>query len=401
MSEPAGRWRQLALLATVELLGMSVWFAASAVKPALAANLSLSAGQTGWLTSGVQLGFVLGTLLAAVLNLADIVPARRYVAVSALLAAIANAALLAAPSFTVAVATRVVTGAALAGVYPPAMKMAATWFREGRGLAIGAVVGALTAGKAMPYLLEGLGTFDLNRAVLVPSVAALLAAVLVFVGYRDGPFAFPARPFSWGLARVAMADPTVRRVTGGYLGHMWELYAFWTWVPGFVAASLAARGKSPGAAELWAFAVVAIGAVGAVWGGLAADRIGRAAVVRWALVISGCCALLSPLLFGSALPLLAAVTLVWGVAVIADSAQFSALVTEHAPPHAVGTALTLQTSLGFLLTIVTIQGVPAIAGLAGWRWAFVGLSLGPAAALWAVRGVGKRLRAAPDPGAGV
>ncbi len=395
MSEPVGRWRQLTLLATVEFLGMSVWFAASAVKPALAANLSLSGGEAAWLTSGVQLGFVLGTLGAAVLNLADIIPSRRYVATSALLAAIANGALLLAPTFGVAVATRILTGAALAGVYPPAMKMAATWFRGGRGLAIGAVVGALTAGKALPYLLEGIGAVDLRWAVLAPSLMALVAALLVAVGYRDGPFAFPSRPFSWGLVASVLHEPTVRRVTGGYLGHMWELYAFWAWIPGFLAAAYTAHGRPGGPAELWAFAVVAIGALGAVWGGVAADRIGRATVVRRAMLVSGGCALLSPLLYNAPMELLLAVALLWGVAVIADSAQFSALVTEHAPPHAVGTALTLQTSLGFLLTIATIQGVPAIASAVGWRWAFLVLALGPLAGLWAVRRVENRGQAAP------
>ena len=384
MSDPAGRWRQLALLATVVLFGMAVWLAASAVKPALAASLSLTTAQTGWLTSGVQLGFVTGTLLAAILNLADIMPARLYVAVSATIAGVANAALLVAPDFATALATRFVTGAALAGVYPPAMKMAATWFRSGRGVAIGTVVGALTAGKALPYLIEGVGTLPLDAAVLVPSVLALSSAVLVAVGYREGPFAFPARPFSWGLIGTVLREPMVRRATGGCLGHMWEPAAFWTGIPGFLPASQLARGVAV-RSGLWAFAIVAIGAVGAVWGGRAADRIGRGKVVRRAMLVSGACCALSPLLFVAPWWLLVLVSLVWGVAVIADSAQFSALVTEHAPSHAVGTALTLQTSVGFLLTIVTIQGVPMVAEAVGWQWALAALALGPAAGIWAVR----------------
>lgn len=385
MSDPAGRWRQLTLLAIVVLFGMAVWLAASAIKPALAASLSLSTSQTGWLTSGVQLGFVAGTLLAAVLNLADILPAGRYVAVSALAAGVANAALLVAPDFATALVTRIVTGAALAGVYPPAMKMAATWFRAGRGVAIGTVVGALTAGKALPYLLEGIGTLPLAAAVLVPSAMACCAAVLVTMGYRDGPFTFPARPFSWGLVGTVLRQPKVRQATGGYLGHMWELYAFWTWIPGYLAASRLAHGDDPEGVGVWAFVVVAIGALGAVWGGRAADRIGRGRVVRRAMLVSGACCAASPLLFVAPWWLLVGVALVWGIAVIADSAQFSALVTEHAPSHAVGTALTLQTSIGFLLTIVTIQGVPLVAEAIGWQWAFAALALGPAAGVWAVR----------------
>ncbi|MEO5800328.1 MAG: MFS transporter [Gemmatimonadales bacterium] len=387
MTTSGERWRQLALLAVVQVLGMSVWFAGSAVAPVLAAKLSLSPGESGWLLSGVQLGFVAGTLVAAVLNLPDLVPARSYLSMAALVAAAANATLLFADSFPMAIASRIATGIGLAGVYPPAMKMAATWFRQERGLAIGVVVGALTVGKAFPYLLEGAGHLPLAPAVLIPSVAAALAAILVLVGYRDGPFPFPARPFSWGLATTVVRDPALRQVTGGYLGHMWELYAFWAWVPSYLTASLAARGSPQGNVGTLAFIVVAIGGVGAVWGGRAADRIGRAPVIRRALTTSGVCCLLSAVVFGGPAWLVLSVCLIWGVAVIADSAQFSALVTERAAEHAVGTALTLQTSIGFLLTIASIQLVPVMAGWIGWRWALAVLSLGPMAGLAAIRGM--------------
>jgi nitrate/nitrite transporter NarK len=385
IDEGARRWRQLALLATAELLGMSVWFAGSAVAPLLRANLSLSSAETAWLTSGVQLGFVIGTLIAAVFNLPDLLPARWYVSVAACSAAMANAALLLAQTFPGALASRILTGIALAGVYPPAMKMAATWFRSGRGLAIGAVVGALTVGKATPYLLEGAGQLPLVPAVLVPSFAALAAAVLVAVGYHDGPFAFPARRFSWRLVADVVRNPALREVTGGYLGHMWELYAFWAWIPSFLAASFAARGLSAEHVGVWAFGCIAIGVFGCVWGGWAADRMGRVPVVRGALLLSGSCALLSMLVFGGPKWLVLGVCLIWGVAVIADSAQFSALVTETAPSHAVGTALTLQTSVGFLLTIASIQLVPVLAGALGWRFALVVLAFGPVAGIAAIR----------------
>lgn len=386
-------WRQLALLSAVELMGMSVWFAGTAVAPALRARFSLSGSEAAWLTSSVQLGFVAGTLIAAVLNLSDVFPLRWYVAGSALLAAAMNALLVPANSFPLVITSRLLTGAALAGVYPPAMKMAATWFRLGRGLAIGAIVGALNIGKAIPYLLEGGASLPFKEVVLVPSCAALTAALLVALWYRDGPYAFPARPFSWGLVANVSRQPILREITGGYLGHMWELYAFWTWVPAFLAASFAASGAHQ-RVGYWPFACVAIGAVGAIWGGIAADRRGRLPVVRIALTASGACCVLSAFAFGGPPWLVLGICLVWGIAVVADSAQFSAMMTEHAPSHAVGTALTLQTSLGFLLTIGSIQLVSAIARGVGWQWAMVILMLGPVFGILSVRRILVPVRAA-------
>ncbi|MBK7596543.1 MAG: MFS transporter [Gemmatimonadetes bacterium] len=378
----AARWRRLALLALAVVGGMSTWFAGSVAAPLRAADLALTPGEVGWLVSTVQLGFVVGTLVIAVFNIADVVPGRRLFAVSAVGAAIANAALLVAPTLPWLVASRLVTGLCLAGVYPPAMKMAATWFRQSRGLAIGSVVGALTIGKALPYLLQGNGAVAIELVVLVPSVAALAAAFLIGTTWQDGPHAFPARPFHWGLIGEVVRDRPLRRVTGGYLGHMWELYAFWAWVPGFLTAAAAARGEGAAAHGTAAFTIVGIGAVGCVGGGLLADRFGRRQVVRGAMLVSGTLAALSPLLFGAPTWLLMIALLVWGIAVIADSAQFSALATELAPPHAVGTALALQTSLGFLLTIASIQLVPMLADTLGWRWALAVLAVGPFAGWW-------------------
>ncbi len=381
----------LALLSVAELLGMSVWFAASAVAPQLRSTWGLSVSEAGWLTTAVQLGFVVGTVVAALLNLADVIPSRRYFAVSALLAGLANAALLTAGSFGVALGLRFATGFFLAGVYPPGMKMAATWFRANRGLAIGAVVGALTVGKAFPYLVDAIGGAGIGFVIWSTTASAGLAALLVAVAYRDGPHAFERRPFSWGLVGTVMRDREWRLATGGYLGHMWELYAFWTWIVAFLAASSAARagvpwtGEYPTAVKLIAFAAIAIGGPACVWGGWVADRVGRERLTIRALSASGVCALLAGLLFGSSFFLLVPLALVWGYFVIADSAQFSALVTEVSPSHAVGTALTIQVAVGFLLTMVTIQIVPAIADIAGWRCAFPVLAAGPALGIGAMR----------------
>jgi MFS family permease len=393
-SPPRGRWAMLALLAIGQLFGMSLWFTASAVSPHFATSWALDAQQVGWLTTAVQLGFVAGTALAALLNLADVLPMRVYFAASALAAATANALLLVAPGFDVGLALRFLTGAALAGVYPPAMKMAATWFRSSRGLAIGVIVGALTAGKATPYLVRALEGVELAGVVLSASAAAAAAAVIIGAGYRAGPYAFDRRPFSWRLVGAVVRDRRTRLAIGGYAGHMLELYAVWAWVPVFLAASAAQLGAdapSPQWVDIASFSAIAAGAAGCVLGGVWADRIGRA---RWTIISmagSGACCLAAGLAFGASWWLVVVFTSLWGFLVIADSAQFSALVTEVAPAHAVGTALTLQTSIGFALTSITIQAVPWTVGLlGGWRWAFAILAIGPALGIAAIAPLARR-----------
>ena len=380
-----GQWRMLVIVSIAELLGMSLWLAAGAVAPELAERWSLGPSATGWLSTSVQLGFVAGTAMAALLNLADTLPSRRYFAAAAVVGAAANAALVIAPSYVVALVLRCVTGACLAGVYPPAMKMISTWFQSRRGLAIGTVVGALTAGKAMPYLIHAIPGIGVESVLLSASVAAVGAALLVLLAYHDGPFPFPRRPFSWSLARSVLGSREYRLVLGGYGGHMLELYSYWVWIPAFITASVAGMGVSASAASMLAFAAIAIGAIGCVWGGAIADRIGYGRFVMLAMALSGACALMTPLVFGRSLPLLTILVLIWGIAVIADSAQFSTLVTQVVPAHAVGTALTLQTSIGFLLTTISIQLVPPVVELVGWRYAFPMLALGPILGIVAIR----------------
>jgi MFS family permease len=385
--DPA-RWRMLAALSVAELLGMSLWFAASAVASELGHRWSLDASAIGWLTSIVQLGFVVGTALSAVLNLADIVPSRWYFACAALAAAAVNATLAFTDGYTTALVLRFATGFFLAGVYPPAMKMAATWFRARRGLAIGTVVGALVVGKSTPYFVHAFPGASPTTVILVASAGAVCAALLIATTYRDGPYAFGARPFSMKLVGTVAASQEWRLATGGYLGHMFELYSFWTWIPAFAAASLTVAtpaGSRGGTVSIIAFFAIAVGGIGSVWGGVAADRRGREWLVTVAMVASGSCAVLAPLIFGRSVPLLVIIALIWGFFVVADSAQFSALVTESVPPHSVGTALTIQTSLGFLLTMVSIQLVPLLVDVTGWRWAFPMLALGPAFGVLSIR----------------
>ena len=382
---------------------MSLWFAASAVSAPYRELWDLSASEAGWLTTVVQLGFVVGTAGSAVLNLADVIPARRLFALSALLGAGANAMVLTADGLPQALAWRFATGMFLAGVYPPAMKMISTWFRARRGLAVGTIVGALTIGKATPYLVHAVPGAGIQPVTLTASAGAVVAAALVWFAYREGPYPFPPRPFSWGLVGEVVSRRRWRLATGGYLGHMWEIYPAWTWLPVFIAASLAAHDPAAGAAgeslaSAVAFAAIAAGGIGCVWGGLAADRRGREWLVTVAMAASGVCALGIGTVFGASPWLLVPIALAWGFFVVADSAQFSVLVTESVPPHAVGTALTLQVSLGFLLTAVSIQLVPPLAEVVGWRWAFTMLAVGPALGIASIRRL-VRARRAPEPNA--
>ncbi|HET7771824.1 MAG TPA: MFS transporter [Chloroflexota bacterium] len=375
----------LVLLGVAEALGMSLWFAGNAVAPQLQERWQLTAGQVGWLTTSVQLGFVAGTAAIAVLNLADLLASRLLFTVAVLAGAVVNAALLLVDGFGAALATRFLCGFCLAGVYPPGMKMIATWFKARRGLAVGTIVAGVTIGKALPWLLQTLPHPGLDAVILAGSGTAVIAAAMVWFGYRDGPYPFAPRPFSWALVGTVVSQRQWRLATGGYLGHMFELYSYWTWIPAFLAASAAASGgASRTFIYMLAFGTIAIGGVGSVWGGWVADRIGRERFVIIAMAVSGACALLIGLTFGGSWWVLAPLALVWGCFVVADSAQFSVLVTESVPSHAVGTALMLQTSLGFLLTTVTIQLVPPVVEFAGWRWAFPLLALGPIAGIAAI-----------------
>jgi MFS family permease len=391
------RWRALGLLALAELLGMSLWFAGTAVAPMLQARWSLDAVEVGWLTAIVQLGFVVGTAVAAILNLADLVPSRYYVATSATLGAAANALLLVRGGYTLALVSRFLSGFFLAGVYPPAMKMAATWFRSRRGLAIGVIVGALTVGKALPFLVKAFSWRDASTVIAMSSGFALTGAAIIATTYRDGPYPFAPRPFSWALVRTVAGVRPWRLATGSYLGHMFELYSFWTWIPAFLVASAAATPMVPNESRmaLTVFLVIAFGAAGCLWGGVAADRRGRERVITIALAASGSCALLAGVFFGLDFRVTAAMAAAWSFFVIADSAQFSALVTEAVPPHAVGTALTMQTCLGFLLTLISIQLVPPIVARTGWAWAFAMLALGPALGIVAIRRLARLRRITP------
>ncbi len=387
------KWRSLWLLALAEMLAMSLWFSASAVVPQLTREWGLGGAEVSWLTMSVQLGFVVGALLIAVLNLADRLPARRLVALSAILGAAFNTAIaLFVQTPTPAVVLRFLTGMALAGVYPPGMKLMATWCKEDRGLCIGLLVGALTVGSALPHLFNAFpilggeaGIPPWRSVLLIASASATLGGITAAYFVQAGPLHAQVAPFEPRYAGRALSDRGLRLANFGYLGHMWELYAVWTWVPLFLLASYQQAGWGEAGARLAGFGTVAVGGVGCVIAGQLADRWGRTRVTSISLLVSGSCALTAGLFF-SAPGALTVLCLIWGFAVVADSAQFSAAVSELSDPRYVGTALTMQTSLGFLLTLFTIRLIPPLVERVGWEWAFVVLVLGP------VFGIGSMLR---------
>jgi hypothetical protein len=280
----------------------------------------------------------------------------------------------------------------LAGVYPPGMKIMATWFQRSRGMALGVLVGALTLGKASPYLVNALGSSNWRQNIFFISLFAIAGALVVLLFVKDGPYALPPAQFDWKQAIAVFRNRGVRLASFGYFGHMWELYAMWVWIPVMIRASLAPSKASPLAAEVASFVVIGCGALGCVVAGLIADRIGRTVVTSWAMGISGSCCLLIGFLFGGNSFLLLSVAAIWGATVVADSAQFSACVTELGDPKYIGTALTMQTCLGFLLTTISIELIPYFVKAVGWQYAFAMLAPGPLFGVLAML----RLRALPE-----
>ncbi|HSL76436.1 MAG TPA: MFS transporter [Candidatus Limnocylindrales bacterium] len=397
--EPRERWTQLVILGVGMVLAMSPSFAAAAVAPILRDEWTVGLLDLPFLTVVVQLGFAVGAIGLAVIGAPDVIPAPRLFAIGAVVAAIANLGFgLLATDPSSAIPFRFLTGAALAAVYPVAMKLGAGWFRRDRGLAIGVVNGALTVGVALPFLFRALGAYagvDWRPVVVAASVAAVAGAVLVGTAARPGPLDIAAPRFSPKIAAAAFREPSVRLASLGYFGHMWELFAMWTWIPIFLLGSFAIAGVTdPAAASLTAFAVVAAGGVGSAVAGAIADRVGRTTTTIVALATSGSSAIVAGLLFGAPIPAIVIVALIWGISVVADSAQFSSAVSELAPPGTAGSALSVQTAVGFTLTSVTILGVGLLdpSGPDTWRLAWAILALGPVVGIVAMI----RLRARPD-----
>jgi MFS family permease len=377
---PKGRWSALALLATATFLEMSPWFSASSVLAQLRVVWGLSSGAGAWLTITVQLGFVFGAVVSAAFNIADLVKPRRLMLIGGGAAAMFNLALLASRGITSALLLRFATGAALALVYPPSLKAMSTWFRRERGAALGVMVGGLTLGSALPHLINGLGGVHWIWVIVATSVLTLAGGLLAELGGHDGPYAFPGAVFNPRESLEMLADRGVRLVTLGYFGHMWELYAMWTWCAAFYADTLRTKGARDPLQEaaFAAFATIGIGAIGCWAGGGIADRWGRTRTAAASMATSGSCAILIGFVAIHSFALALAIGIVWGFSVVGDSAQFSTMMTEIADQRYVGTALTLLLAVGFTLTCATIWLVPIVREAHGWAWAFALLAPGPA-----------------------
>ena len=371
----------VSLLVLAEIAGMSLWFSSAAVLPDMAREAAISPDRQALLSSGVQAGFVLGALVSSIGGIADRYDPRRVFAVSALLAALANAMLLVLPlGGNLAILARFLTGALLAGVYPVGMKIVVGWGTRDRGFLVGLLVGALTLGNGLPYFASFLGGADWRSTIVAVSALAGVGG-LVVLGVGLGPHHARAPTFDPGAIRLAWTDRRIRAAYLGYFGHMWELFAFWAWIGAASAVSYRASldtGAAESLGKLTAFLTIALGALACVWAGRTADRIGKANVAIIAMAVSGTAAVLTAATFGGPVWLTFVLVMIWGIAVIPDSAQFSALVADAAPPHLAGSLMTFQTAIGFALTILTVQMTPVVAHAIGWPLVLAGLAIGPA-----------------------
>jgi MFS family permease len=386
-------WALLGILVAATLLAFSLWFSASAVVPTLSRLWHISGATAIWLTASVQLGFVTGALVSASLGLPDLLNSRKLMVAACGAGALSNGLfVLLGRNIALGLALRFLTGVAIAGVYPIAVKMVATWFARARGLAIGILIAGLTLGSALPQLIRGLGALDRWQAIVGgASLLAVVAGLIIWFGIPDDP-RLRFGTFQWGAIGAIVRQRPIMLANGGYFGHMWELYAMWTWLPAFLLASWApalggARLVAAGAVA--AFAIIGLaGAAGALLGGWVADRYGRTFTTIAAMAASGLCALVIGWTFQGPAWLTGTIAVVWGISVIADSAQFSASVTELSPPAIVGSAVTFQMAVGFLITIVSINLIPALRDGLSWRWAFAFLAIGPllgCLAMWRLR----------------
>jgi len=379
------RARILPIIVLSQFTGTSLWFAGNAVMPDLQRGWGLPAHALGDLTSAVQLGFIAGTLVFAFFMISDRYSPRRVFFACSLLGAAANLALYAAPrDFAVLLGSRFLTGFFLAGIYPVGMKIAAGWYRKSLGNAIGWLVGALVLGTAFPHGLRAAG-HGLSWEVVTWAVSGIAVAggMLMLMLVPDGPYLAKGARFDSRALAVVFRSPDFRASAFGYFGHMWELYAFWAFVP----VALAAHGgfTEGRGVSLWTFVVIGAGSIGCIVGGLVSLRAGSARVAYAQLLASGACCIVSPLMFHASTPLYLVFLVFWGVVVVGDSPQFSALNARNAPKELVGSALTIANCMGFAITIATLQLLNRTSGHIDPAYLYLPLAAGPVFGLYSMR----------------
>jgi len=401
MSDPphADRTRPpwiLPVIVLSQFAGTSLWFAGNAVLGDLQAAWGLAPAALGYATSAVQLGFIAGTLAFAFFAISDLVSPRIVFFLCSILGALFNLGVYAfGEGLLTLLAFRFLTGFFIAGIYPVGMKIASGWFQRDLGHALGLLVGALVVGTAFPHLLRGVGqTLPWGTVLLAVSAIAALGGLAMLAFVPDGPHLAKGARFDPRALAVIFRSRDFRASCFGYFGHMWELYAFWASVPVVLAAHAASALNVP----LWAFVVIAAGFVGCAGGGIVSLRAGSARVAFAQLVASGACCVLSPLAFNAPTPIFLAFLVFWGIVVVGDSPQFSALNARYAPRQLVGSALTIGNCIGFAITIASIQLLSAVAASVGPAWLFVVLAPGPVLGLIALRPLLRPLHRPLPPG---
>jgi len=369
-----------------QFTGTSLWFAGNAVVLDLQRDWGLAEQSVGYITAAVQLGFISGTLVFAYLAIADRFSARRVFFTCSLAGALANLVVLAAPQGLAGLLLlRFATGFFLAGIYPVGMKIAAGWYEQGLGRALGYLVGALVLGTAFPHLIRASGAeLPWQQVMIAVSVLAAAGGVLMLAFVPDGPYLPKGSAFNPRSLAIIFRSRLFRASAFGYFGHMWELYSLWAFIPIW----LLAYSKTSGIilnVPLWSFLVIGAGFFGCAVGGMIATKVGSAKVAAIQLTVSGICCLMSPLFFGSSFTLFIIFLLIWGITVVGDSPQFSALNAKNAPREYVGSALTIANSIGFLITVFSIQLVNSLLPLMGPQFIFWLLVPGPLVGLWMLK----------------
>jgi len=380
--------RSNALLIAANIFAMSLWFVSSAILPDMLRETMITTFRQAALASGVQVGFVSGALIIAFIGLADRYDPRGIFCFSALMASLANFLLIYADiGSDFAIGLRFVVGLFLAGVYPVAMKIAIGWGQKDRGFLVGLVVGALTIGAAVPHLFSFFGGAEWRYAIVLTSCLGAIGGLLV-LATRLGPFDVRGTSFNSKAVGLAWSNKLIRYAYLGYLGHMWELYAMWTWLSTLLGVSFLyhyQQGYAEQLASIVTFWAIALGGIATIFAGRLADSSGKANLTIYAMLLSGTAAVGTAMSFGGPVWLTIVFALIWGITVIPDSAQFSALVADDAPGELSGSLLTLQTALGFTLTIFTVQVTPVAAEIFGWPVTIALLALGPLFGIFAMR----------------